>query len=83
MQDRTIVVLDAEGGSVHVDLLPAPSNTSINTAVFPVSIPAAGFNTYFLQYVSETDAEAKMAAQVRVVGIGSLFVGFHGSKSCI
>ena len=55
-QDKTPVITDSNGNTLVVDLLPVASNNSINTAVFGVNIPAAGFSTYFLEYTSDEPA---------------------------
>jgi hypothetical protein len=61
MQGVGIVVTDAGGNPVVVDLLPMPSNASLSNAVFPVTIPAAGFNSYFIEYSDAKPAPAQIS----------------------
>ena len=58
-----MTVTDANGNAVTVDLLPVPFNASTATAVFPVSIPAAGFSTYFFEYTGSSSEEKEAKPQ--------------------
>ena len=49
-------VTDYTGTAVHVDYVPVPNNSSIVSAVFAASVPAAGFSTYFLEFTGSSRA---------------------------
>ena len=49
-------MLDANGTAVHVDVLLTSGNASTVSAVFPVTLPPAGFATYFLVYAGDVSA---------------------------
>ena len=50
---RQISVFDGSGAGVNVSLVPVPGQTSIATAVFPLTVPAMGHATAFVVFSTQ------------------------------